>query len=176
MKPLQHLKQLVFESQKEKYPNMPEHALVINTFDTTRNKETKQLKRIELFLLLSGDQAERIDNKGTRIDNRKVMYNPLGANQTVGSVEYRKSKMTNGTADLSATIGGRSVKIELKRIYKNGRDRQSDDQKRYQADIIKAGGIYVITHSYDDFYTRIYPHLKNNPFISQDELNKLILI
>jgi hypothetical protein len=55
--------------------------------------------------------------------------------------------MTVGTADISATIRGRSVKIEVK----IGRDRQSDAQKRYQASIEAAGGIYYIARNIDDF-------------------------
>lgn len=55
--------------------------------------------------------------------------------------------MTVGTADISATIRGRSVKIEVK----IGRDRQSEAQKRYQASIEAAGGIYYIARNIDDF-------------------------
>jgi len=54
---------------------------------------------------------------------------------------------TKGTADISATIRGRSVKIEVK----YGKDRQSDDQKRYQQQIETAGGIYIIVRNMDEF-------------------------
>ena len=56
--------------------------------------------------------------------------------------------MTKGSADISATIQGKSVKIEIKW----GNDRQSPAQVKYQSEIEKAGGIYVIVHTYDQFY------------------------
>ena len=37
--------------------------------------------------------------------------------------------MRRGLADIKAVINGKPVDIELKRIYKNGKDRQSDYQK-----------------------------------------------
>ena len=54
---------------------------------------------------------------------------------------------TAGSADISATIKGRSVKIEVK----IGKDRQSEAQKRYQENIEKAGGTYYIAKNFDDF-------------------------
>ena len=55
--------------------------------------------------------------------------------------------MQKGTADVSATIQGKSVKIEIK----IGKDRQSEEQKKYQQQIIKAGGYYFIATSFDEF-------------------------
>ena len=43
---------------------------------------------------------------------------------------------------------GRSVKIEVK----IGKDKQSDAQKAYQADVEKAMGIYYIAKDFDTFY------------------------
>lgn len=40
------------------------------------------------------------------------------------------------------------MKIEIK----HGKDRQSEAQKRYQADIEMAGGIYYIAKTFDEFY------------------------
>ena len=56
--------------------------------------------------------------------------------------------MTKGSADISATIQGKSVKIEIKW----GNDRQSPAQAKYQAEIVQAGGIYLIVHTFDQFY------------------------
>jgi hypothetical protein len=42
---------------------------------------------------------------------------------------------------------GVSVKIEVK----YGKDRQSEDQKKYEHSINEAGGIYVIARNIDDF-------------------------
>jgi hypothetical protein len=55
---------------------------------------------------------------------------------------------TKGTADISATIWGKSVKIEAKM-----KDRQSEDQKKYQAQIERAGGLYWLVRSFKEFLT-----------------------
>lgn len=46
------------------------------------------------------------------------------------------------------TANGKAVKIEIK----IGRDRQSEAQKRYQEQIERAGGLYVIATSFEQFY------------------------
>jgi hypothetical protein len=59
---------------------------------------------------------------------------------------YTPSTGTKGSADISATIRGRSVKIEVKQ-----KDKQSEVQKQYQQSIEKAGGVYMIFRNFDDF-------------------------
>lgn len=90
-----------------------------------------------------GWQAERINTMGRVIDTREQSYNGY----MVGEVKYIPTNGTKGSADISATIQGRSVKIEIK----IGKDRQSDDQRKYQQSIEKAGGIYVIIKTYEEF-------------------------
>jgi hypothetical protein len=65
----------------------------------------------------------------------------------VGKGKWTKSTSTSGSADISATIKGRSVKIEIK----YGKDIQSDAQKKYQESIERAGGIYLIVRNFDEF-------------------------
>jgi len=60
--------------------------------------------------------------------------------------------MEVGSADISATIKGLTVMIEVKW----GRDRQSEAQKVYQAKIEKAGGIYLIIRKFEEFYDWYY--------------------
>jgi hypothetical protein len=55
---------------------------------------------------------------------------------------------TKGTADISATIQGRSVKVEVK----IGNDRQSEYQKQYQESVERCGGIYFIACTFEQFY------------------------
>jgi hypothetical protein len=62
-------------------------------------------------------------------------------------ITWTKSTSTPGSADISATIKGRSVKIEVK----IGKDRQSEAQKRYQDAIESAGGVYIIARDFDSF-------------------------
>ena len=145
MKPLDRLKQLKQESMLESYPNVPKYALSAPKYeDKTANGLTKCI--IE-FLQLSNHQAERINTMGRPIDNRKQVTDVIGRTKTIGSMTWGKSTATKGSADISATIQGRSVKIEVK----IGADRQSQDQKIYQENIEKSGGKYWIAKNFDDF-------------------------
>jgi hypothetical protein len=145
MKPLDRLKHLKQEAMLESYPNVPRYALSAPKYeDKTANGLTKCI--IE-FLELSNHQAERINTMGRPIDNRKQVTDVIGRTKTIGSMTWGKSTATKGSADISATIQGRSVKIEVK----IGKDRQSEDQKVYQTNIEKSGGQYWIAKNFDDF-------------------------
>jgi hypothetical protein len=82
------------------------------------------------------------------IDKRETYTDVVGRVKTIGGIQRTYSTTTNGTADISATINGRSVKIEVK-IRK---DRQSQAQKEYQAAIERAGGIYIVAKDFKSFY------------------------
>ena len=139
------LTNLAMQDLKIKYPSFPEHAIPQPKYsDTTANGLTKCV--ID-FLNLSGHQAERISSMGRMIDKRKKSIDVLGRERTIGSLTYIKGTSTNGTSDISSIINGKSVKIEIK----IGKDRQSEAQKKYQQATEKAGGIYLITKSFDEF-------------------------
>jgi hypothetical protein len=128
-----------------RHPDFPDYARVVGPYsDKTANKLTKAI--ID-FLKFSGWQAERISVTGRRIDNTKIVKNVLGQKHRIGSVDWIKSSMQPGTADISATIKGRSVKIEVK----INKDKQSQKQIIYQQQIETAGGIYWIVRNFDDF-------------------------
>lgn len=112
--------------------------------DDTANGLTKC---IIAYLKYKGWQAERINTTGIPIDTRQQVTDIMGHSRTIGSLTWRPSGSTVGSADISATIGGRSVKIEVK----IGRDRQSEAQRRYQAAIEQAGGLYYIAKNFTDF-------------------------
>ena len=99
------------------------------------------------YLHYKGWQAERINTTGIPHDTRQQATDILGRTRTIGSVEWRPSGSTKGSADISATIGGRSVKIEVK----IGKDRQSAAQRQYQAAIEQAGGLYYIARDFTTF-------------------------
>jgi len=128
-----------------KHPTVPVDYLPKPSYtDKTANGLTKAIKD---FINFSGYQAERISSMGRMIDKRKTVTDVLGRNIQVGSMQYIKGTSTNGTADISATIKGRSVKIEVK----IGKDKQSEEQKQYEQDVIKAGGLYFIARDFDSF-------------------------
>jgi hypothetical protein len=160
MKPLDRLKQLKQEAMLESYPNVPKYAISAPKYeDKTANGLTKCI--IE-FLQLSNHQAERINTMGRPIDNRKQVTDVIGRTKTIGSMTWGKSTATKGSADISATIQGRSVKIEVK----IGADRQSEDQKVYQANIEKSGGKYWIAKNFDDFIKKYDDFLESLKSIS----------
>lgn len=51
------------------------------------------------------------------------------------------------------------MKIEVK----HGRDRQSEAQKKYQADIEKAGGVYYVAKTFDEFYRWYEDNFESQP-------------
>jgi hypothetical protein len=130
------------DCSKTKMP--PDYVVRTKFSDKTANGLTKA---IVAFLKLNGCQAERISNMGRYIDDSKIVTDVIGFQRKIGSGKYIKGTGTNGTADISATIKGKSVKIEVK----IGKDRQSDAQKKYQADIERAGGLYWIAKDFDGF-------------------------
>jgi len=143
---IKELQQLSFEYKRLKYPSVPVDSIPASKFnDKTANGLTKCI--IE-FLTLKGWQAERINNTGRMIDRRDSYTDALGRFRTIGSVEWIKGTGTDGTADISATIAGKSVKVEVK----INKDRQSEAQKKYQAMIEQAGGVYVIAKTFQGFY------------------------
>jgi len=128
----------------EKYPSVPYTALAKSKWnDKTANGLTQCIVK---FLDMSGHQAERINTMGVYRGPNKVR-DVDGSIRIVGKGRYTKSTGTKGSADISATINGKSVKIEVK----IGKDRQSDDQKIYQEKIERAGGLYFIAKNFDEF-------------------------
>ena len=127
---------------KEKYPSMPEFALAKTKWsDSSANALTKA---VTSFINLSGYQAERINTMGVYREGKKIQ---VGENTRQLKGKYTPSTGTKGSADISATIRGRSVKIEVK----YGKDRQSEVQKKYQESIEAAGGTYFIARNFDEF-------------------------
>ena len=131
---------------------MPEHAIPVNTFSNLR-AEKREKKRIEKFLcLMPRCTAAIIENRGQRVDNRKVVTDYVGFSKVIGSVEWIGSGIKRGIEDISAVINGRMVAIELKR----GKDRQSKWQRQRQAEVEAAGGVYLIVKSYQDFFEKFW--------------------
>jgi hypothetical protein len=100
------------------------------------------------YITYKGGQAERISSQGQYREGAKIQVG-------TGEIAYHKQlpgkwtpgQSTKGTADISSTIRGRSVKIEIK----YGKDVQSQVQKEYQASIERAGGVYIIVRTFDEF-------------------------
>jgi len=124
------------------HPNFPEYAIPPQSYrDDTANGLTRCVVD---FIRYNGGQAERVNSIGL-------------PEQKGGRIVWRKSNTTKGSADISATIAGRSVKIEVK----IGADRQSEAQRRYQAAIERAGGLYFVAKDFTTFvewYGETFPN------------------
>jgi len=134
-------KALLHELKLQRYaithPNYPQDYIPKTMYkDSTANGLTKAICD---YINYHGYQAERINTMGTAREKKTTAGKVIG-------VTWTKGTSTAGSADISATIKGRSVKIEVKI-----KDRQSEAQKRYQEHIEKAGGIYIIAKDFDSF-------------------------
>ncbi len=136
---VKRFEEFALQKQKEQYPNFP-YPVKPKYKDDTANDLTKCI--IDAIRLL-GYQAERINTTG-----QKVTHN--------GKEKWVKGSGCKGSADIHATIKGKSVKIEIK----IGKDRQSEAQKQYQKEVEKAGGIYLIIQNFTEFYEWIGRFLK----------------
>jgi hypothetical protein len=140
------LKALELEAKIAKYPSMnPNYIGLTEWTDTSANSLTKS---IIFYINATGNQAERIGSQGQYREGKKI---EVGTGEIAYTKQlpgkWTKGQSTKGTADISATINGKSVKIEVK----YGRDIQSQVQKDYQNKIETAGGIYYIARDFDTF-------------------------
>ncbi len=143
---VKELEALANAAARKKFPEIPQEWLAPRKYrDDSANGLTKCI--ID-FLKFKGYQAERINNTGRLIDNQKTFTDVIGRKRTIGHKRWIKGTGTKGTADISATIAGRSVKIEVK----YGRDRQSKAQREYQNQVQQAGGIYTIATTFEQFF------------------------
>lgn len=144
---LQALINMRMDKDKSKGSNLLYSYVKPPTYnDSTANGLTTCI--IDFLNMMDGTHAERISNEGRTIDTRKTITNVVGQVRQIGSIKRIKSSMQLGTADISATILGRSVKIEVK----IGNDRQSLDQKEYERQIKDARGYYFIAKDFETFY------------------------
>ena len=142
---LKELKERYLAVHRIKYPSMPEYARFAPQYsDRTANGLTKCVIDYIRFM---GGQAERINCTGRYIDKSQNYIDVIGRTRTIGTSQWLPSTGQKGTADISAVIQGRAVKIEVK----IGKDRQSEAQKKYQEAIEGAGGAYLIVRSFEEF-------------------------
>ena len=142
---LQLLKALELESMKRKYPNTNESYLGLSKWND--NSANSLTQCVIAYITFMGGQAERISSQGQYREGAKI---PVGTGELAHTRQlpgkWTPGQSTKGTADISSTIRGRSVKIEIKQ-----KDQQSEVQKQYQASIERAGGVYIIVRTFDEF-------------------------
>ena len=142
---LRQLETLAFQQLRERYPNTPVAYLPKCTYsDKTANGLTKCI--ID-YLRLNGCHAERINTMGVPMDKRKVVTDCIGRKRQIGSLTWRKSTSTRGSADIHCLVNGRAIFIEVKA---NG-DRMRPEQWEYKKQVEAAGGVFLIATSFENF-------------------------
>lgn len=96
------------------------------------------------FLMWHEHRATRINTTGRLIDG--LQKQPSGAILT--TKKWIPGTTRRGSADISATIRGRSVQIEIK----IGKDRASEHQLKEQERERRAGGIYEFISTPEQFF------------------------
>lgn len=146
------LKRLHLQSKIDKYKQTPGYDLsILKPYDYKQNSANAITRCIVDYIQLKGGQAERISTTGRIKDNTKTYVDVCGFTRKIGSTQWIPGTNTPGSADISAVIDGRAIKIEVK--FK--KDKQSKNQKNYEAAITKAGGIYLIATSFDQIKPQI---------------------
>jgi len=95
------------------------------------------------FLNWTGSNATRISSAGRYIEAKNSQGHKIAGGGT-----YIPSTTRKGTSDVTATIKGRSVKIEVK----IGKDKASEYQIREQERERAAGGIYEFISTPEEFF------------------------
>jgi hypothetical protein len=107
---------------------------------TTSNGLTRY---ILYFLKWSGWRATRVSSAGRIIKAPQKQISGISLNVN----KFIPSTTRKGSADISATINGRSVMIEIK----IGRDKPSEWQLKEQELERSSGGVYEFIHDADEF-------------------------
>ena len=118
------------ETRKELFPTRP----------FTEKGANELTRSIEAFIRYTGNYADRINNTG--------IYDPK-------TKKFRRSNTRRGIADVMATKRiehqGRYFAITVAIEIKYGNDKLSEYQLRIKDDIERAGGVYLVARTWDQF-------------------------
>lgn len=142
---LKDLTQAKVKHDKKDHPNVPDYAIPKKTF-TDKTAGGLQIA-IKAFCDLYGIFCQRTGSEGR--------YRP---GETVVDVIGRTRQMkgtwlpgnNQGQGDMMIVYKGVYISVEVK----IGKDRQSDVQKKFENDLNRSGGNYIIVRSWEDFYTK----------------------
>ena len=129
---------------KIKYPNAYKDGFYLEPKPPKVNESNGLTTFICNYLSWRDHRATRINVSGRLVEGKEKQ--PSGI--TLGVKKWIKSSTRKGTADISATIKGRSVMIEIK----VGKDKPREDQLLEQTRERKAGGVYEFIKTPDEFF------------------------
>ena len=120
------------EYYKVKYPNVVADGLYCSPTLPKYKTANGLTKFITNYILWAGWRATRVNTMGRQVGGKWI-----------------PGTTRKGTADISATIKGRSIMIEVK----IGADKASEYQLKEQALERKSGGIFEFISSPEEFFT-----------------------
>lgn len=147
-----------------KAPSIPANYITGTKF-TEKNANDVE-KAIEKFASIAGFLAERTKTQGRKMD-ATYKDTPMGR-LTTSKAKFVTSTSRKGSSDMKLLIQGFPIALEVK----FGQDKQSDVQKKYQADYEKSGGTYIIIRTFEEFLIW-YVSRYGRPEIMQLAINKL---
>ena len=122
-----------------KYANIPKHARpAYKPFNDAKTNSITQA--VSDFITWNGGFCNRQQSQG--------QYDPR-------SGKFRHGTVKKGSSDLIAVIPspahGHALSVHIEIKSRATRDRMSDHQKKYQADVVAAGAEYIIVSRVADF-------------------------
>lgn len=131
---IQQLKANAETAKRERYPNVPAYAVPRAKYS---DKDANGLTRciIDHVNLQPGCMAWRSGN--APVYDEKIK-------------RHRSGNVRKGVADISAIREGRAWQIEVK----IGRDKLSEPQRDFAAEVQAAGGVYCVAYTLDQFLER----------------------
>lgn len=131
--------------QEANYPTATRDFGCVPTSFPDVSKANGLTRAIINYLTWQGHRATRINSQGQLVKGAERQ--PSGNILTVR--QWRPGSTRRGTADISATINGRSVMLEVKTCKDKPSSYQLAEQQRER----KAGGIYEFIHTIEEFFT-----------------------
>lgn len=144
---LKEFSQLYYDKLYAK-STVPVHAQPRKLFkESSANELTKT---ILAYFKMRGIKAWRQASEG-RFIKGKEYTDWAGRKKEEKGFYIPRSKAAVGIGDICCINNGLFTTIEIK----YGKDRQSDDQKKFQSEIESSGGRYMIARTWEDFHTQI---------------------
>ncbi len=136
-----------YYDKRYKSSTVPAHAQPRKPFH--ENSANELTKTVLAYFEFKGIKAWRQASEG-RFIRGKEYTDWAGRPREEKGTFIPRSKAAKGIGDICA-LTPRFTSIEIK----YGKDRQSDDQKKFQKEIENSGGIYMIVRTWEDFYLQI---------------------
>jgi hypothetical protein len=137
---LLQLTQAIHEAKFKDSPNCETRKELFPTKLFSEKGANELTKSIEAYIRYHGNYADRINNTG--IYDTKLK-------------KFRKSNTRKGIADIMATKKiehqGKFFAVTVAIEIKYGTDKLSEYQLRIKDDIERAGGVYIVARTWDQF-------------------------